>query len=70
MGRAPDGSWRIRLGAPPVEGRANAELVRFLASEFGVGKADVEIIRGGSSRRKLVRIGGPAVLPGWMESGG
>jgi uncharacterized protein (TIGR00251 family) len=70
MGRAPDGSWRIRLGAPPVEGRANAELVRFLAAEFGVGKADVEIIRGGSSRRKLVRIQDSASRPEWMDSGG
>jgi len=70
LGRAPDGSWRISLGAPPVEGRANTELVRFLASEFGVCKADVKILRGQSSRRKLVRIEGSCSPPGWMESDG
>jgi hypothetical protein len=44
------------LDAPPVDGRANAECVRFLAEFFGVRRADVEIIAGLASRTKLVRV--------------
>lgn len=54
---------KIRLAAPPVEGRANAELVAFLAQEFGVRREDVEILRGDTARRKLVRVRSPKRLP-------
>jgi uncharacterized protein (TIGR00251 family) len=49
---------RIRLAAPPVDGAANAELVRFLAERLGVARADVEIKSGAGARRKLVEIAG------------
>ena len=49
---------KIRLSARPVEGAANAELVRFLAGVFGVAKRDVTIEAGETSRRKRVAVQG------------
>ena len=54
---------KIRIQAPPVEGKANTELVKFLAKAFGVGKRDIEIISGELNRHKRVRIAAPAKLP-------
>ena len=47
---------RIRLQAPPVDGRANAALIEFIAEAFGAPRAGVRIERGLSGRDKLVRI--------------
>lgn len=47
---------RIRLASAPIEGRANRELVRFLADYLGCGRGAVELLRGESSRLKTVRI--------------
>ena len=47
---------RIRLAAPPVDGAANAELVRFLAERFRVPRSAVTIVRGATARRKTVAI--------------
>jgi hypothetical protein len=49
--------------APPVEGKANAELLRFLASVFGVPQRAVLLLRGESSRQKTVRVTRPALRP-------
>jgi uncharacterized protein (TIGR00251 family) len=49
---------KIRLAAPPVDGKANAALIAFLAGELGVPKAQVELIGGASSRGKLLRVSG------------
>lgn len=51
-------SIKIRLAAPPVEGAANAELIRFLAAELGVPARSVILERGLGSRQKTVRITG------------
>jgi uncharacterized protein (TIGR00251 family) len=56
-GRHGDGV-RIRVAAPPVDGAANEELVRFMAKRLGVSRAAVTIARGQSSRRKSVTIEG------------
>ena len=58
---------KVRLAAPPVDGRANDELVRFMAEAFGVPRANVVLLRGTTSRRKSGRIDSPAVRPdgGW-----
>jgi hypothetical protein len=53
-----DGALKVRVAAPPVEGAANAELVRFLAREFGVPARDVEIKSGHASKSKVVRVRG------------
>ena len=56
-------SLKIRLGAPPVDGKANAELLRFLAEAFGVLRRDVTLVRGDASREKIVRVVRPRMRP-------
>lgn len=53
---------RVRLQAPPVDGRANAALVEFIAEAFGVPRSRVEIERGLTGRDKRVRIRSPGPL--------
>jgi uncharacterized protein (TIGR00251 family) len=48
----------VRIAAPPVDGAANAELVRFLPDVLGVPKRQVELLRGESSRAKLIAVHG------------
>lgn len=55
-GRLDDGSWKVRLAAVAEDGKANAELIRFLAQEFGVGRDKVTIVSGAAARMKLVKI--------------
>jgi uncharacterized protein (TIGR00251 family) len=52
------GRLKLRLAAPPVEGKANAALIEFLAEYFNVPKRDVRITAGLKSRRKRVLIEG------------
>jgi uncharacterized protein (TIGR00251 family) len=47
---------RIRVAGPAVDGKANAELVRFLAEHLGLPARSVEITRGHTNRTKVVRI--------------
>jgi uncharacterized protein (TIGR00251 family) len=56
--RMEDGSLKIRLTAPPVDGAANEALVRFLAGTFSIAQSQVEIVSGHTSRAKRVRING------------
>jgi len=51
-----DGALKIRLAAAPVDGAANAELIKLLAKKFGVAKSDVSIVSGETSRTKRIRI--------------
>ena len=51
-----DGSWLAQLKAPPVDGKANAELVALLAKAFGCHKADISIKTGAGSRTKRITI--------------
>jgi uncharacterized protein (TIGR00251 family) len=53
-----DGALRVRLKAAPVDGAANEELIRILAKTFGVARADIQIISGHASKRKLVSVTG------------
>ncbi len=50
------GEQIVRLHAPAHEGKANAELIRFLAETFGVPKRSVRIVAGLKSRKKRVEI--------------
>jgi len=54
---------KIRLTAPPVEGKANAHLLAFLGNAFGVAKSRVQLIGGELNRQKRVRIQTPQKLP-------
>jgi uncharacterized protein (TIGR00251 family) len=49
---------KIRLKAPPVDGAANDELIRFLAARLDVARHDIEITGGAAARTKRVRITG------------
>jgi uncharacterized protein (TIGR00251 family) len=51
-----DGTWVARLKSPPVDGKANEELVMLVAERFGCRKADVTIKAGASGRTKLVQV--------------
>src|SRR4051812_18901501 len=63
-----DGALRVRLAAPPIEGRANEALVAWLAKSLGVPKRSVELLRGESSRRKQVAIDVPLeAARAWLE---
>ena len=58
LGGVRDGALVVRLIAPPVEGKANAALTRFLARALGVAPTAVEVLRGTRGRDKLVRVVG------------
>jgi uncharacterized protein (TIGR00251 family) len=49
---------KVSVNAPPVDGQANAAVVRTLAAALGVNRGSVEIVRGETGRRKTVRIRG------------
>jgi uncharacterized protein (TIGR00251 family) len=55
---AHDGTWRALLKAPPVDGKANAELIALVAQHFGCARAAVTIRHGAGGRLKLVQIAG------------
>jgi uncharacterized protein (TIGR00251 family) len=49
---------KVKVTAPPVEGKANEELLRFLAKEWRISLSHIEMIRGHHSREKTLRISG------------
>jgi uncharacterized protein len=53
--------YRVRVAAPPTDGRANRELVEFLARELGVNQAAVRIVAGRWTRDKLVEVDGVTI---------
>jgi len=64
-----DGALRVRLAAPPVDGRANQALTEWLADELGLPKRAVRVLRGPTGRRKQLEIDAPpqAVMQ-WMTA--
>lgn len=52
------GALKVRLTSPPVGGAANEALVKFLAEGLGVRRSQVEIVRGRTSRRKVIKVAG------------
>jgi uncharacterized protein (TIGR00251 family) len=58
VGAVTDGVIAVRVSAPPVDGQANAALVKVLAKALGVPKSRLSIVRGQSARDKLVRVEG------------
>jgi uncharacterized protein (TIGR00251 family) len=51
-----DGSLRVYLSAPPIEGRANEQLIEVLAEHFGKPKRDISIVAGRRGKLKIVEI--------------
>lgn len=58
-----DTEFKIAICAPPVDGKANAYLLQFLAKEFGVAKSQVTLVAGERSRSKIIRLKSPLKLP-------
>jgi hypothetical protein len=56
-----NGTFKVKLTAPPVEGKANKALSDLIAKKLGLGKGDVEIVSGKRSRLKSVRIKGLSI---------
>ena len=59
---------KIRIAAPPVEGRANQHLIGFLAEVFDVPASNVELLGGSSGREKRLRVHSPRRLPPQIPS--
>lgn len=57
-----DGALRVKLTKPPVDGAANAECCRFMARLLGIAKSQVVLLRGESSRHKLLLAEGLTAL--------
>lgn len=53
-----EGSLKVRISAPPVDGAANVEVVKVLAKAFGVAKSNVSIVSGETSKTKRIRVVG------------
>lgn len=55
------GMLRVRIASPPVDGAANAEVVKLIAKKLGVPKSGVEIVSGQMSKTKQIRVAGVTV---------
>ena len=55
-GKSENGTYRIEIKAPPIEGKANRELIRTISKLLGLSKSQVIIIKGLNSKNKLIRI--------------
>lgn len=53
-----NGALKVKLNSPPIDGAANAELIKLLAKEFDVSKSQVEILSGQASKQKHLKISG------------
>jgi hypothetical protein len=63
-----DARLKVRITAPPTDGKANAHLVKYLARQFKVPKSRVQIVSGHSGRNKRIRIHAPRRLPEDLRS--
>ncbi len=55
--------YKVRITAPPVEGKANSHLLAFLAEAFGVNRSQVDLASGTGTRNKRFRIHAPTRFP-------
>lgn len=58
VGIQPDGTLKLRLSASPVDGKANQELIKFIADLLDIAPSKIELVAGQSGRNKLVSITG------------
>lgn len=64
-----DGALRVRLAAPPVDGKANELLVTWIADELGLPRRAVRLVRGELSRRKWLAVDAPQdLLARWLHA--
>jgi uncharacterized protein len=55
-GILPDGTWKIKIAAVPEKGKANRELIEFLAEKLRVAKSRIHIVSGETSPLKRIRV--------------
>lgn len=67
LGPMHGGRLRVRITAPPVDGKANEHLIGFLARSFGVPRSRVRLTAGGRGRIKRVEIQAPVRIPPELE---
>lgn len=53
-----DGALKLKIHAKPIEGKANQEIIEFLSEKLQVSRADLDIVRGEHSKRKVLRFNG------------
>jgi len=53
-----DGRLKIKIAAPPVDGKANESLIEFLAKTFKISKSNIEILKGHTSKLKTIKLSG------------
>ena len=61
-----DGQLKIRITAPPIDGKANRHLVDFIAKAFDVSKSQVSLLKGKQGRSKKIKIKSPRKIPGGL----
>jgi len=62
-----DGQLKIRITAPPIDGKANRYLIAFIAKAFGVSKSQVTILKGEQGRSKQLKIQTPRKIPDSLQ---
>lgn len=60
---------KVKVQAPPVEGRANDALCEFLAAQLGLPRRAVTVVRGDTSRQKIIRLEGLTLAAAKMKLG-
>ena len=53
-----DGTFKIRVNAPPIEGKANRNLIKFLSEILGMPRSNIHIVRGEKAREKKIEFSG------------
>jgi len=56
VGEMVDGTLKVKLTAPPVDGKANEALIKLLAEHFSVAKSKIKIVAGATSKNKTIEI--------------
>ena len=68
-----DGVLQVRVASPPIKGKANKELIAFLSQALDIGKRGIQIVKGHTSRNKVIAIDGltqEEVMKRLFSSGG
>jgi len=60
VARFKEGVWHLRIAAPPIKGKANQELLKFLSGILGINKDNLTITKGMTGKRKVIVIKGLA----------
>ena len=63
-----DDRLKIRITAPPIDGKANQHLIKFLAQQFKVSKSQIELLTGDNAREKRFMIRSPKQIPAFIPS--